>query len=104
MRTITPLRDKVIGRMVDGFGERTTTGGLIVQEQEGTSEAIRPRWFEVVAVGPEVTDVAPGEYLLVPHGRWSRGLDIEGTNRKEDMVFNLDMEAALAVSEDNPLD
>lgn len=104
MRKITPLGDKVLGRMIDGFGEKRTAGGLIVQEAEGTSESIRPRWFEVIAVGPDQSDVAQGEYILVPHGRWSRGLDVEGTNRKEDLVFNIDMEAALAVSVENPLE
>ena len=104
MRKITPLGNKVLGRMIDGFGNRKTAGGLIVQEAEGTSEAIRPRWFEVTAVGPDQMDIKQGQYVLVPHGRWSRGLDVEGTSRKEDYIFNIDVDAILGTREDNPID
>lgn len=103
MKKITPLKDKVLARMIDGFGEHTTDGGLIIQETEGTSESIRPRWFKVVAVGPDQTDVSEGEYILVPHGRWTRGIDVDGTKRKEDLIFNIDMEAAMAINAENPL-
>jgi co-chaperonin GroES (HSP10) len=104
MRKITPLGSKVLGRMIDTYGERKTHGGVIVQEAEGTSESVRPRWFEVTAVGPDQQDIKQGQYVLVPHGRWSRGLDVEGTNRKEDFIFNIDAESALGTQDSNPLD
>lgn len=104
MKKITPLRDVVLGRMIDTFGIKTTGSGLIFQEQEGTEASLRPRWFEVVAVGPEQTDIKEGDFVLVPNGRWTRGLDVYRTSRKEEYIFGIDVEAALAVTNENPLE
>ncbi len=94
---IKPIHDKVLAKMIDGFGDRKTAGGVIVVENDGTTEAIRPRWFEVMFTGPEQKDVNPGEYVLVAHGRWSRGVDFE--NEK---VYFLDNDEMLAVQTDMP--
>jgi len=96
---IKPIHDKVLAKMIDGFGDRKTAGGVIVVENDGTTEAIRPRWFEVMFTGPEQKDVNPGEYVLVAHGRWSRGVDFE--NEK---VYFLDNDEMLAVQTDMPSD
>lgn len=59
------------------FDERITRSGIVLLNDNGTSKGIRPRWGQVYAVGPEQTDVKVGEWVLVAHGRWTRGLDIE---------------------------
>jgi co-chaperonin GroES (HSP10) len=101
--TLKPLRKNVIGRMIDGFGEKITHGGVIINERNGGEESIRPRWFKVTHVGPEQDEVAVGDYVLVAHARWSRGIDIENTRREEDMVFLLDTDEILATSKENPV-
>jgi co-chaperonin GroES (HSP10) len=100
MKTIKPIHDKVLAKMVDGFGEKKTAGGLIIQEKDGTADAIRPRWFEVVYTGPEQQDVNPGDYVLVAHGRWSRGVTIDPAD--EYKLYFLDNEEMLAVSDELP--
>jgi len=100
MKTIKPIHDKVLAKMIDGFGEKKTAGGLIIQEKDGTADAIRPRWFEVVYVGPEQKDVNPGEYVLVAHGRWSRGVTIDPADDYK--LYFLDNDEMLAVSDDLP--
>lgn len=95
---LTAIGDKVIATMVDGFGEKTTSGGLIIQEKDGVAESVRPRWFHVTHVGPEQTDVKAGEYVLVAHGRWTRGIEVEGIGK----VYRLDNEELLAVSDTLP--
>lgn len=100
MRSIKPIRDNVLAKMIDGFGEKKTAGGLIIQEKDGTSDAIRPRWFEVMFTGPEQKDVTVGEYVLVAHGRWSRGVTIDP--EVEDKLYFLDNEEILAVSDELP--
>ena len=102
MKTITPIRDKVIARMIDGFGEKKTAGGLIIQEKDGTVDAIRPRWFEVTHVGPEQKDVTPGEYVLVAHGRWSRGFTVDPAD--DFKLYFLDNDEILAASDELPSD
>jgi len=100
MKTIKPIHDKVLSKMIDGFGEKKTAGGLIIQEKDGTADAIRPRWFEVVYVGPEQKDVNPGEYVLVAHGRWSRGVTIDPADDYK--LYFLDNDEMLAVSDELP--
>ncbi len=61
------------------FKERVV-GSIIIVRDDGKDSGIRPRWAEVYKVGPEQRDVKVGEYVLVAHGRWTRGIDIEDEN------------------------
>jgi hypothetical protein len=75
IKSLTPLRNSVIVRNMN-FSGRKLSSGIVLLNDDGKAEGIRPRWAEVYAVGPEQTDVAPGQWILVEHGRWSRGLEI----------------------------
>lgn len=103
MRDITPLHDNVLGIMIEPIGAERVANGIIITETNLGEGTIRPRWFSITHVGPEQIDVIPGDYVLMPHGRWSRGLDIEGTRREEDKLFRLDINDMLGVSKENPL-
>jgi len=73
---IKPLHDAVIvSDMV--FDSRITTSGVIILNDDTKSAGIRPRWCKVYAVGPEQADVKVGEWIMVAHGRWTRGIKIE---------------------------
>jgi hypothetical protein len=104
MKTITPIRDNVIGQMLEPVGDERTVNGLILTEKNLGEESVRPRWFLVTHCGPEQKDMTPGMFVLVPHGRWSRGLNLEGTLREADKLFLLDNEALMGTSDVNPLD
>lgn len=78
---LRPLNDTVIvSDMV--FDQRITTGGIIILNDNGKGTGIRPRWAQVYAVGPDQQDVKVGDWILVAHGRWTRGLDIEDESGK----------------------
>ncbi len=72
---LRPIRDKVLVTNLER-GERTTAGGIVLLDDDGKSEGIRPRWCQVYAVGPEQTDVEVGQWIVVEHGRWTEGQDI----------------------------
>lgn len=78
---IRPLNDAVIVSDMT-FDERITTGGIVLLNDNGTGRGIRPRWGQVYAVGPEQTDVSIGDWVLVAHGRWTRGIDVEDETGK----------------------
>jgi hypothetical protein len=59
------------------FDHRITQSGLIMLNDNGTSLGIRPRWGQVYAVGPQQQDVTVGQWVLVAHGRWTRGITVE---------------------------
>lgn len=103
MRDIRPLHDKVLGYMIDPPGtERRTNAGLIITEDETSEDFIRPRWFRVTHVGPEQESITVGQYVLVSHGRWSRGIDMEGSRREDDKLFLIDHNDILGINEEYP--
>ena len=72
---LRPLRDKVIVEEMQ-FGLQTTSKGLIILNDDGANHGIKPRWGKVHAVGPEQTEVEVGQYILIEHGRWTRGVEL----------------------------
>lgn len=79
---IHPLNNSVIvSDMV--FDERISTGGIVLLNDNGTGRGIRPRWGQVYAVGPKQQDVQVGDWVLVAHGRWTRGIDVEDEGGKK---------------------
>jgi hypothetical protein len=75
---LVALKDTVLVKdMV--FKERMV-GSIIIVKDDGKDSGIRPRWAEVYRVGPDQRDVKEGEFVLVAHGRWTRGIDIEDEN------------------------
>lgn len=76
MQTLTPLRKNIFLVNLD-HGERKSIGGVIIMDDNGKQEGIRPRWAEVFSVGPEQLDVKPGDRVLMQHGRWSLSQDVE---------------------------
>lgn len=60
------------------FGERRLSSGIVLLNDDGKSSGIRPRWCQVFAIGPDNSEnIAVGDYILVSHGRWTRGVDVE---------------------------
>lgn len=72
-----PLRDGILVRNME-FGEQRTASGLIIASDDGKVSGIHPRWGEVIAVGRDQKDISVGQYVLVAHGRWSRGFELNG--------------------------
>jgi co-chaperonin GroES (HSP10) len=95
-----PLRDWVIATDMN-FENRTLSSGLILLNDNGKSDGIRPRWGRVYAVGPEQTEVQEGQWICVAHGRWTRGVDIEDETGKH-VIRRIDHKDILLVSDEEP--
>jgi co-chaperonin GroES (HSP10) len=80
------------------FETRLSQGGIILPGDNGTTKGIRPRWAYVYAVGPEQQDIQVGQWILVAHGRWTRGLDIEDEDGKR-TIRRVDPKDILLVSD-----
>lgn len=91
-----PLRDGILVRNME-FGEQRTAGGLIIASDDGKVGGIHPRWGEVIAVGNEQDDVSVGQYVMVAHGRWSRGFELNG-----ETVRTVDPKDILGIQDDEP--
>ena len=87
------------------FAEQLSAGGIIVRSDDGTTEGIKPRWGKVYNVGPEQHDVKIGDWILIEHGRWTRGVKVEDPSTKEIVtVRRVETKAILAVSDHLPSD
>jgi co-chaperonin GroES (HSP10) len=99
---IRALHDDVLVQDMD-FGEQTTAGGIIVKSDDGKVHGIKPRWGQVYKVGPDQTDVHPGQWILIEHGRWTRKIKIDdGDGAKE--IQKVEVKSILAVADEKPND
>ena len=97
---ITPLKKRVLVSDMH-FGETKTKGGIILTDDDGSEGGIHPRWGKVYAIGDQQEDVTVGQWVMVSHGRWSRGFKIKkkGVELEVRMIDENDI---LLVSEDEP--
>lgn len=97
---LIPLHDNIIVTEMN-FGNRTLSSGIIMLGDDAKTDGIRPRWAMVFAVGPDQTDVKPGQWVLVEHGRWTRGCIIN-MHDTELVIRKIDTKAILLVSDEAP--
>lgn len=101
--TIKPLRDYVMVSDMN-FDEVRLQSGIILRKDDGKSHGIRPRWAKVYAVGQEQTDVKVGQWILIEHGRWTRGIKVEEPNGEEVVIRRVDNECIMMVSDEQPVE
>lgn len=101
-KSVRPLHDRIIVADME-FSARMTNSGIIIPSDDTKSSGIRPRWGRVFAVGPEQHDVKVGEYVLVSHGRWTRGVTME-INGEDVVLRMIDNNDILLVSTEPQLD
>jgi hypothetical protein len=84
------------------FGEQTTESGIILGNDDGKTRGIYPRWAKVFSKGPKNKDeYNVGNWILISHGRWTRGLKIE-TSAGEVEIRKVELTSVLAYSETKP--
>jgi hypothetical protein len=76
---------------------------IVIPTDDGRDSGIRPRWAQIYAVGPEQRDVQVGQWVLVAHGRWTRGIKIDD-HGQERVVRRVDNDDILLVTEERPTD
>jgi co-chaperonin GroES (HSP10) len=101
IKSIRPLHDHVLVTM--NFKERVTNSGIIIQSTDGKLEGIHARWGRVYAVGRDQKDIKSGQYILVKHGRWTRGTLVEDSEG-EKIIRRIDNNDILLVSDEYMID
>ena len=97
---IRPLHNSIIVTDMS-FETRQLTSGIVLLGDDGKTDGIRPRWAKVYAVGPEQRDVSVGQWCLIEHGRWSRGIKIF-KDGEEIIIRRADPQAIIFVSDEEP--
>ena len=99
--TLRPLDNKVLVHEME-FGIEKSQGGIFLPSDDGKSAGIHPRWAKVYAIGPNQIDVKVGEWILLEHGRGSRGINYR-TPEGNDIVIRLaDLNAILMSADEKP--
>lgn len=102
VQTLSALGDSVIVCEMS-FDEMKTQSGIIIKSDDGKTHGVKPRWGKVYKVGPLQKDVKEGEWILVEHGRWTRGMEIEdGESVKT--IRKVDIKCILASADEKPND
>lgn len=76
-KVLDACKGKVLVQNLDK-GEQKLKSGIVLQDDDGKLSGIHARWAQVHSVGPDITDIKEGEWILINHGRWSRTICIDG--------------------------
>ncbi len=98
---IKPIKKHILVRDMN-FGEQKTAGGIVLMSDDGKSEGVKPRWAKVFAIGPQQSDVEVGEWILIEHGRWTRGLEVEEDDGTKFTIWRVDPEGIMMTSNERP--
>jgi co-chaperonin GroES (HSP10) len=99
---IKPLNDTVIVSDM-AFDERITTSGIVLLNDDMKNSGIRPRWAKVYAIGPDQKDIQIGQFILISHGRWTRGIKIQD-NEGVKTIRKVDNNDILLISDEPVID
>lgn len=76
------------------FKNQTAWGFEFQRKEDEIKEA---RWGRVTKIGANVTQVAPGQYILIEPMMWTTGVDLDGST-----YWATAEEKVLLVSDDHP--
>lgn len=96
------LKDHVLVAGMNFDGRKLSSGIQLLGDDLRTA-GIRPRWAQVYAIGPDQQDIRVGQWVLVAHGRWTRGIAIED-NTGEQTLRRIDPEDVLLIADNEPAD
>ena len=86
------------------MGDMTTSGGIVIQSDNGKTHGVKPRWAKVYKVGSEVDiDVKVGQWVLIEHGRWTRKINIDDGEGVKDFQ-KVEIKSIMAVADERPND
>jgi hypothetical protein len=102
VKGIKPVRDHVI--VTDMEFDQRIVNNIILLKDDGKSQGVRPRWGKVYAIGHEQKDVTIGQWVLIDHGRWTRGVKIETPDGQIHTIRRVDHKDILMVSDTRPND
>lgn len=100
---LRPIQAHILVRDMN-FAAQTTASGIYIPSDDGKSEGVKPRWAKVFAIGPEQTEVKVGEWILVEHGRWTRGLEVEEDDGTKFTIWRVDPNGIMMSADERPSD
>ena len=100
VKGVKALKDHVIVHNMN-FGIRKLSSGILLAGDDLKTEGIRPRWAQVYKIGPTQQDIKEGQWVLIEHGRWTRGAKIS-VDGEEITIRRIDPNTIIFVSDEEP--
>lgn len=75
IKSIKILKDHILVTDMEFDGVKLASGIQLLSDN-GKSEGIRARWAKVYAIGDEQKEIKVGQWVMVEHGRWTRGINL----------------------------
>lgn len=98
---ITPFPNRLLVEDLER-GMRTV-GSIVLPDDNGKSSGIRARWARVYAVGSNITDITPGQWVLIENGRWTRSFNMGAGQDEKHELWGVDYPGGvLMVSDELP--
>jgi co-chaperonin GroES (HSP10) len=99
--TVKALNGKVLVTHLER-GSRMING-IIIPDDNGKSEGIRPRWGKVYSVGNDIEDISPGQWILIENGRWTRMLKVKEDDGTHTQLWGVEWpQSVMLVSDTDP--
>jgi len=77
--------------------------GIIIPDDNGKSEGIRPRWGRVYSVGSGVTEIVTGQWILIENGRWTRMVKVKEDDGSYTQLWGVEWpKSVMLVSDTDP--
>lgn len=77
--------------------------GIIIPDDNGKSEGIRPRWGKIYSVGDDITDISPNQWILIENGRWTRMIRVKQDDGTEIHLWGVEWpDSVMLVSDTDP--
>jgi co-chaperonin GroES (HSP10) len=103
-KTLQPILDQVLVGNLES-GDSVSRGGIIIRDDIGKEHGIRPRWAQVLAVGPDNEEIKAGEWVLLENGRWTAGVVLRDDDGNDIRIHKADYpKGVLGVSSEKPVD
>lgn len=100
-KTIRALHDDVL--VIDmNFEAGMTGGGIFLLGDDGKQRGLRPRWALIYETGPDQKHMHKGQWILVEHGRWTRGVNFVDKDGDTQTLRKIDPDCVLLISDDDP--
>ncbi len=98
---IEPLPEGILVTDME-IGEQRSKGGIIIPNDDAKETGIHPRWCRVYKVGSKVDEVKADDWILVDHGRWSRGVKLRLSDGTEKVVRLVDRKDIFGRADEKP--
>ncbi len=102
--SLVPMPNTVLVHNIEQ-GEKRTKNGIIILDDNGKERGIRERWAQVWNKHDDITEVEVGDWILIKHGRWTRGIDVNDGSGNIVTIRKVDWpDAVLVTTKDCPIE